>query len=377
MQKTEKLMLELVRSEINGTGVDGISITDEQAEKIMAFARRHSMTYIVSNALKKLGTDYVKDRMFAVAIAERQAHALVSFCDALENAGIDYIVLKGPVIRGYYPDPYMRASCDIDILVKEKDIDNAAAAVDGVMTYKSRDKRFHDIKFVYGAGLALELHFSLSEQSTRTDEVLDTVWEHAVLCDGTCHRYTMTNEFLMFYLSAHMSYHFAEGGGCGIRSFMDIYLLNQKMQYDIEKTRSLCQKGGLLTFFECICDTANVWFGDGEHTDVTCAIEQYILPGGTYGSLDNKLAMSGNAAGSKSKYIFNQLLPPLKNMQYAYPFLKKAPVLLPVYWVMRAVRLAFSPKGKSGMREISAMTKLDKTKQQSAADLVEMLGLER
>lgn len=377
MQKTEQLMLELVRLTLSGESFDRISADSRQADEIMAFARRHSMSYIVSGALKQLGFDYAEDRIFPVTVAERQTHALDLFCSALENAGVDYIVLKGPVIRDYYPDPYMRASSDIDILVKEKDIDAAAAAVDGIMHYKSRDKRFHDIKFVYGAGLALELHFSLSENNGDADSVLDTVWQYALPCPGTDHRYTMTNEFFMFYLTAHMAYHFTQGGGCGVRSFMDIYILNRKFKYDVSKTKELCKSCGLLTFFETVCETAEVWFGGSTHTRATSAVEKFILAGGTYGSFDNKIAICGTASGGKAKYILMQLLPPLESMQYAYPALKKAPVLLPFYWVMRAFRLAFSQKGKRGMKEIGKMTELDKQKQSDTADLFSMLELKR
>ncbi|MBO4954226.1 MAG: nucleotidyltransferase family protein, partial [Clostridia bacterium] len=32
---------------------------------------------------------------------------------------IDFMPLKGAVIRQYYPEPWMRTSCDIDIHVKK------------------------------------------------------------------------------------------------------------------------------------------------------------------------------------------------------------------------------------------------------------------
>lgn len=43
----------------------------------------------------------------------------------LEKANIPFILLKGSVIRKYYPESWMRTSCDIDILVNELDLNSA------------------------------------------------------------------------------------------------------------------------------------------------------------------------------------------------------------------------------------------------------------
>ena len=44
--------------------------------------------------------------------------------EALEKAEIPFLPLKGSVIRKYYPEPWMRTSCDIDLLIHKEEADN-------------------------------------------------------------------------------------------------------------------------------------------------------------------------------------------------------------------------------------------------------------
>lgn len=39
-------------------------------------------------------------------------------CSVLEQAQIPFLPLKGSILRDYYPEAWMRTSCDIDILVR-------------------------------------------------------------------------------------------------------------------------------------------------------------------------------------------------------------------------------------------------------------------
>ena len=39
----------------------------------------------------------------------------------LDRENIEHIFLKGATLCNYYPEPWMRTSCDIDVLVKRED----------------------------------------------------------------------------------------------------------------------------------------------------------------------------------------------------------------------------------------------------------------
>lgn len=95
----------------------------------------------------------------------RQIHVIV---DALESAGIPSVLLKGPALaRTVYPDPALRWSSDIDLLVRPGDV-IAAEAILGNLGYISPHREFHTRPYAYhqefvspDGGIPLELHWSL------------------------------------------------------------------------------------------------------------------------------------------------------------------------------------------------------------------------
>ncbi len=61
--------------------------------------------------------------------------------------------LKGSVIRNMYPEPWMRTSCDIDILVEKSSLDVAKKAVQAIgFEYKGMGS--HDISLFFRFGSA-------------------------------------------------------------------------------------------------------------------------------------------------------------------------------------------------------------------------------
>ena len=68
------------------------------------------------------------------------------------------------------------------------------------------------------------------------------------------------DKMFYFYHVAHMAKHF-EIGGCGVRPFLDSYLLLYYAQYRTESCCQLLRKGGLLTFAKAV----KIWRVGGEN----------------------------------------------------------------------------------------------------------------
>ena len=61
--------------------------------------------------------------LYAAARAMRSGRQIQVVVDALEAAGIPSVLLKGPALaRTVYPDPALRQSVDIDLLVRPGDV---------------------------------------------------------------------------------------------------------------------------------------------------------------------------------------------------------------------------------------------------------------
>lgn len=129
--------------------------------------------------------------------------------DALQKIGatlveehISYISLKGAVLRDFYQSPELRSSCVIDVLVKEKNLEAALAAIENTTDFTMSKRNYHDISMV-NSSVHLELHLSILENMENTDKLLSQVWDYAVLDKGS--RYQLTPEFQIFHVLAHMN----------------------------------------------------------------------------------------------------------------------------------------------------------------------------
>ena len=82
-----------------------------------------------------------------------------------------------------------------------------------------------------------------------------------------------------------------------------------------------------------------VWFNNEEPDATTLDMENYILQGGVYGTLEQHLAMSQNKKGGKFKHLMSRIFLTYKEMSIYYPSLKKYPILFPFYQVRRWFRI--------------------------------------
>lgn len=337
-------MIALLRSLLCGIKPDRElwdGITEKLLPEVCELSARHDLGHLVALALDEAGrlkTDDLgqalrKQQYMAVWRYENQQFEYRRICDVFERAGIDYVPLKGAVIRTYYPEPWMRTSCDIDILVREEELNRAVQVLVEQLHYRKEQDAYHDVSLFSESGVHLELHFNLKENMERLDVVLSRVWENVQPVDGS-HQYRMTSSFLMFHILAHMAYHFFHGG-CGVRTVMDCWLLKRNMPYDEARVRSLCEEAGLLRFYESVFAAARVWF-EGECPDeLVRDVQEYILCNGVYGTKRAAAGAVRSREGSRAKYWLRRVFLPREILLTQYPGLKKHPLLYPYYQMKR------------------------------------------
>ena len=320
--------------------------------EIYQLSKAHDVAHLVGDALNKSGVfenlpadldaneraaiakvkEKFDEQIFtAVYRYENINYELEPLKETLEEAKIPFIPLKGSVIRKYYPEPWMRTSCDIDILVREEDLNLAVRTLCDSLKYTSGEKTSHDIKMYSENGVHLELHFSLIESDvvSKADIPLQLVWNYVQPINGTS-RHAMNDEMFYYYHIAHMAKHFVHGG-CGVRPFADLWLYNRVNTGNTNKRNKLLSDGELLKFSEEAENLAAAWFGNKEYNEITQEMEDYILQGGVYGTLKQNLAMSQNKKGGKFRHLMSRIFLSYKDMEVYYPSLKKCPILFPFY----------------------------------------------
>ncbi len=363
MHTVEKLLFALIRSEIKGEELNGDIADDITAEELAALyslAKAHDLAHLAASALSKcdkLGSDdislkFQKQMMLAVHRYSMIKYELERASGALEAAQIPFLPLKGSVLRAYYPEPWMRTSCDIDILIHKEDTDRAIDALEGLGFAKQDDTTMHDHQLIASSGVHLELHYSLRQETSvrQADCILDDAWSYC-MPDDAGYRYKMTNEMFMFYHVVHMANHFVYGG-CGIRPFVDLWLLKTKMPFDSAKLDAMFEKTGLASFYRSTLDLCNVWMDGTEYDETTADMAEFILTGGVYGTLGNSATVKSAKGQGKLRTFFKLVFLSRENLAISYPKLKKYPVLMPFYQVKRWFKV-FDPKKRKRVSELT------------------------
>lgn len=364
--------------------------------EVYKLSKAHDVAHLVGDALNKssvfenLSADIDENERAAIAKVKEKFdeqiftavyryetinYELEQICKTLEEAKIPFIPLKGSVIRKYYPDPWMRTSCDIDILVREEDLNLAVRTLCDSLKYTSGEKTSHDIKMYSENGVHLELHFSLIESDvvSKADIPLQLVWNYVQPINGTS-RHAMNDEMFYYYHIAHMAKHFVHGG-CGIKPFIDLWVIQNKIGYNEEKAEELLKESDLLLFNNHAMELTNVWFEGKPHNSVTQEMENYVLQGGVYGTLEQQLAMSQNKKGGKFRHLLSKIFLSYEQMKVYYPSVKKCPILFPFYQVRRWFRILFCGGRKTAMNEIKVNQNITTEEQERAKKLLEELNL--
>ena len=299
---------------------------------------------------------------------ERLQNEYNNLCEVLEKAKIPFLPLKGSVIRQYYPEAWMRTSCDIDILIHEEDIEKAKSILVTEYGYTDRGKGPHDVSLFSPKGIHLELHYDLiaDGEANESAKVLRNVWDLVTVRAGFEYFYEMPDDLFYFYHIAHMAKHF-EKGGCGIRPFIDLWILDRIDSEDTTKRDSLMSTADLLTFANVARKLSRVWFDGEEHDSVTQQMEEYILRGGVYGNSTNCIMIQQQKKGGRFKYALSRNFIAYDMLKFRYPILQKHRWLTPIMEVRRWFDLIFCGRLKYASKELmynSSMSDIEAVKVQ-------------
>ena len=379
-----ELMFELIGCAVCGKELsDKISseLTPEVLRELYELSKRQDLTHIIAEALLSadlipngaIKDGFAKQKMAAVYRYTQIKYELARLTAALDEAKIKHILLKGSVIRRYYPRPELRTSCDIDVYVDEADIPRASEVLEKKLSYRFDLRSAHDVAYYSESKTHVELHFDLIENDSDTKKMLSKLWDGAVR--ESEYGYVMSREMLVAYNIAHMAKHFVSGG-CGIRPFIDLWILKNKMGYDEKKAEALLSDAGLTTFAKTVMRLSDVWFSGAEHTALTREVEEYILGATLYGSTENRVAISEAKRGGKGKHLISRIFLPYNKLKRIYPRLEKYPILLPFYEVKRWGRLLFGKRAKRAIRELRTSATLSDEKKERILSMWDALELD-
>ncbi len=310
--------------------------------------KRHHMSTLIYDGAVHCGIDRdlpVMQTLFQnyvrlMMISERQMALVNQIWAAFDKAAIDYMPLKGCVMKAKYPKPELRVMGDADILIRLEQYERIIPILEQ-LGFQAKYESDHELVWVR-EGLFLELHKRLMPSYNRDFHTyFGDSWKLAKLKDGT--RYSMTAEDGMVYLFTHFAKHFRDGG-IGCRHMVDLWVyLRSVPEMDEAYVRRELEKFGLLRFYLNIRELLDVWFGDAPESDLSAFLTDTVFNSGSFGTSDTRVVSravrdkhhSPLGFNSRLLYLWQTAFPGVDVLKGKYAVLQKAPWLLPLVWLIR------------------------------------------
>ena len=362
-EKAVRALFALLASALNNAPIGDAErclIDGETVADAMRIAKRQDIVALVVHALEENGLVpesgeireiAERETMSSFVRYERSNYELHAVSRALEQAGIAHIPLKGSVLRDYYHEPWLRTSCDIDILVSVEELSSAVECIVSTLGYTVGERGSHDVSMRSRSGVHLELHFDLNERDYRRFDALDAVWDYATAREGKRYAMSMPDDLFYFYHISHMAKHFVNGG-CGVRPFIDLWIMRHREGFDLPGAERLLRDEGLYEFAVAAAELSEVWFSGADADERTSTMERYLLGGGVYGSVENRVHIQQAKRGGRFKYALSRIFLPYEQMKGRYPVLEKHKWLLPFMHVRRWLGIIFGGGFKRSVDEL-------------------------
>lgn len=303
--------------------------------------------------------------LIATSIISHSSHQLANFdklTTCFEQAGVDYMPLKGSVLKRLYPQPEMRVMGDCDILIRSEQLDRAGAVMKE-QGYTLEETTDHCYEYRSPDKMVIELHVKLLPDGEIDLEPYyrDGWWTARPVGEPAC-RYEMRPEDHYVFQFAHFVKHF-RGFGAGIKFVIDFRVFEQAYpDMDMEYVRGELVKLGLDEFYDNIQRTISVWFDDAPPDEMTDYLTERLFDTTVFGvkerglvseaysrsKIEQASGKTGSDAAHRRGKWFELFFLPYSAMKKKYPLLEKWAILLPIFWIVRGFDILFFHKNRIG-----------------------------
>lgn len=367
-----RYFIEMTSAFLNGTSLR--ADRPVKWDEILYLARIQSMTGILGymaqmeeseyKAEPKLAEQFFRMYLHNLQVAVNRDVQCRRIMDALCEKKIRHIVMKGIVVRNYYPIKELRSMGDFDFVVHEEDVEEAEKILLEIGYQFLKQSGF--VREYTMGDYCAEIHtklFSsvLKEKNQNIIRYFDDAWEHT---QPTENGFTMTlnEEYHLLFLLCHIAKHFY-GGKCGIRMILDIavYLKHFSGTLDVGSIWRELEKLNLRQFAENIFGLCDSWFGvalpdfkSDLHEPIYGMLYTFIVMGGMYGgvhrnSVARQYRMECEKYSNKKRVflwgriLFQKIFPSAKKISYYHQKAEKNFIFYIAAWFIRAFHLK---KGK-------------------------------
>lgn len=370
MKNESQILIRLLSNAIHNQIPDLVPPSELPWTAIYEEAKDHQVHSLLYPTIMKLPPEIRPDQQLLstwqrdtyVVLSEQLNHMEImkELLSLFQTEGIAVILLKGLILRNYYPQPELRTMSDADLLVHSSDIDKIRNILLSYGYVEAMDTIKH-IGFYHNNYPGIELHWMLSkfEETNQTCSLTDQMWRNAIEdnIDGIPVLIPSAEDQFLHQI-LHLVNHFTTSG-FGLRQLCDLtlfleanhrlidwtftneQLMNYKVKQFADVILSICNR--LLVF-----DKSALKSEPTEELSYIDLMIEDILKSGVYGNRtpDRKASYSYiQSSDYKSTnslkglpYIVRLIFPSVKYLGTRYSYIRKHPYLLPLAWIQRAVK---------------------------------------
>lgn len=323
-----------------------------------------------------------------IALFARRAALADVFSQTLSRNGIDHILMKGYILREYYPVPELRTFGDIDIVIRPQDREKSDVLLhdlgyhletdwEPVFSY-TRDVEYYEIHTEI-------MEVNVSDKADYRGYFRDP-WQHTESF-GDC-RYQFKPEFHFLYLLTHIAKH-VTGSGAGVRMYLDVaaFLRRFGASLDWNWIRQELEKLRFTDFTNIVLLLVQEAFGVESPIPLQAVEEEtmrsfleFTMDGGVFGRVGRdsgaesmKKQSRGREKISRIGTVARRLFPAAKTIENRYTYLQDKPWLLPAAWIHRLVKTRNT--WQQHTEEVQNILTADKEEVRKIQRLYEKLGL--
>lgn len=333
---------------------------------VYGVAKSHSfggtLFYFLEDAIRAeaepaLISEWEKQRDFEFLQDRKQKEEFKKITELFTKEKLSFLPLKGFKMKALYPKSVYRYMVDMDIYVSGEQIERAKELLVGIGYTAGMGYEVHD-SMLKPPFVNIELHKLIFEKTYETD-----FGEFVPRADNPYY-HEMTEEDFYVYLIRHAHKHYTNTGGCGIRSVLDLYLY-ERAHPELVLAPSVKEKLTRDSLYEFYLDFKALslyWFASVEPERDIDDFEGFILLGGTYGNIKNRVSKEIKGR-SKFSYALSRVFVSKTIIYARYKWTKKCPILLPFGYIARFFDAIFNGRAKQYVDAINESEKREKSKQ--------------
>lgn len=364
MNSNEKYFVSLISSYLNN--ISPVAEENIDWQEIYRLSNIHNVCAITANQIMMLESKNQPEKNLLSKFRQKLGYTLIDsdsktiaindIKKMLTDAGIDFLLIKGAILRNYYPVKEFRTSGDIDIIIKYADIDRFRQIIIS-SNININDDSDNGFAFDYDKQ-HIEIHSTEDYDHPYFKNIFD-------MCTNNGYEYFIDDEQHLLYILCHIIKHF-NLCGAGIKMFMDIdVIIRHIADFDYDKFMRKCAELHIETFAKASFSLCHYWFNTPIKSEINFdknekfrkLFEDEIISSGSFGFnkrnlgdyyINKGIGKDGrNNFSAKLRALLALLFPSKRYLQNQCPYAKKHPILLPVAWLNRLFNAVFKRKAHS------------------------------